>query len=211
MPSLSLTCGPTLSGVMRARRAGTVVMANALGSAFLESPAIQGFLPGIAQHLTGEELSLPALPTWWCGEQAALQEVLPELAHSVIRPTWPMAQRAPVLGGALSPQALKEWSQRIEAQAPMAVVATRLNVLKAIETQLKGLGLTMGDVVKMQVFLVGDPAMEGRMDFGGFMKGYSEFFGTAAQPNLPVRSTMQVAALANPGFLVEIEVTAVRP
>jgi len=86
-----------------------------------------------------------------------------------------------------------------------------ISVLTAIERQLKSLGLTMGDVVKMQVFLVGDPAQGGKMDFGGFMKGYSQFFGTEAQPNLPVRSTMQVAALANPGFLVEIEVTAVRP
>lgn len=89
--------------------------------------------------------------------------------------------------------------------------AQTVSVLTAIENQLKGLGLTMGDVVKMQVFLVGDPALDGRMDFGGFMKGYSQFFGTQQQPNLPVRSTMQVAALANPGFLVEIEVTAVRP
>ena len=43
------------------------------------------------------------------------------------------------------------------------------------------------------------------------MQGYTQFFGTPAQPNLPVRSAMQVAALAGPGFLVEIEVTAVRP
>lgn len=86
-----------------------------------------------------------------------------------------------------------------------------ISVLTAIERQLKSLGLTMGDVVKMQVFLVGDPAQGGKMDFGGFMQGYSQFYGTEAQPNLPVRSTMQVAALANPGFLVEIEVTAVRP
>lgn len=86
-----------------------------------------------------------------------------------------------------------------------------VSVLGAIRDQLAGLGLGMGDVVRMQVFLVGDPATKGRMDFAGFMKGYTQFFGTAEQPNLPVRSTMQVAALANPGFLVEIEVTAVRP
>lgn len=106
----------------------------------------------------------------------------------------------------------------VDAEAPKDSVAaygdTRtqtVSVLTAIETQLKGLGLAMGDVVKMQVFLVGDPAREGKMDFAGFMQGYALFFGTEAQPNLPVRSTMQVAALANPGFLVEIEVTAVRP
>ena len=73
------------------------------------------------------------------------------------------------------------------------------------------MGLGMGDVVKMQVFLVGDAAHGGRMDFAGFMQGYRQFFGTPAQPKLPARSAMQVAALANPGYLVEIEVIAARP
>jgi len=83
--------------------------------------------------------------------------------------------------------------------------------LRSIEAQLKEMGLTMGDVVKMQVFLVGDPAKGGKMDFAGFTEAYKQFFGTAAQPNLPARSTMQVAGLVSPNFLVEIEVTAVRP
>lgn len=85
------------------------------------------------------------------------------------------------------------------------------NVLVRIEEILERLGLGMGDVVKMQVFLVGDPALEGRMDFRGFMQAYSDFFGTEMQPRLPARSVMQVAGLVNPGWLVEIEVVAVRP
>lgn len=85
------------------------------------------------------------------------------------------------------------------------------SVLKSIEKTLDGLGLKMGDVVKMQVFLVGDPDKGGKMDFGGFMEGYTKFFGTKEQPNLPARSVMQVAGLVAPGWLVEIEVTAVRP
>lgn len=83
-------------------------------------------------------------------------------------------------------------------------------VLKSIESQLAGLGLSLKDVVKMQVYLVGDPAKGGKMDFAGFMDGYVQFFGTPAQPNLPTRSAFQVAALANPAYLVEIEVEAVR-
>ena len=86
-----------------------------------------------------------------------------------------------------------------------------ISVLTSIQEQLKALGLGMGDVIKMQVFLVGDPAKGGKLDFAGMMAGYSQFFGTEQQPALPVRSAMQVAALANPGFLVEIEVVAVRP
>lgn len=88
--------------------------------------------------------------------------------------------------------------------------AQTVSALGKIEATLKGMGLSMKDVVKMQVFLAGDPAKGGKMDFAGMMKGYTRFFGTAAQPNVPARSAMQVAALVNPGWLVEIEVTAVR-
>ena len=89
--------------------------------------------------------------------------------------------------------------------------AQTVSVLQAIEAALGRINLAMKDVVKMQVFLVADPAKENRMDFAGFMEGYTQFFGTAQQPNLPSRSVMAVAGLVNPGWLVEIEVTAVRP
>ena len=59
---------------------------------------------------------------------------------------------------------------------------------------LDQLGLGFGDVVAMTVYLVGDPARGGRMDFDGFMAAYSQFFGTAEQPNLPARSAMRCTA-----------------
>lgn len=68
----------------------------------------------------------------------------------------------------------------------------------------------MSDVVKLTVFVVGDPKLDGKMDFAGFNAGYREFFGTAANPNLVARSTVQVAALAGPNFLIEIEATAAK-
>lgn len=86
-----------------------------------------------------------------------------------------------------------------------------ISVLKQIEEALTRLGLGHADVVKMQVFLVGDPKKHNRMDFAGFMEGYRNFYGTPTQPALPTRSVFQVAGLANPGWFVEIEVTAVRP
>ena len=84
------------------------------------------------------------------------------------------------------------------------------SVLRKIETILKEQGLSMGDVVKMTVFLAGDPAKGNTMDFAGMMTSYTQFFGTAAQPNKPARSTVQVAALVAAGALVEIEVVAAR-
>ncbi len=84
-----------------------------------------------------------------------------------------------------------------------------VSVLTSIEKTLADLDLTMGDVIKMQAFLVAPDGEQ--LDFEGFMKGYTQFFGTAEQPNLPSRSVMTVAGLVSPGWLVEIEVTAVRP
>ena len=82
------------------------------------------------------------------------------------------------------------------------------SVMGKIEAQLRQHGMGLGDVVMMRVFLVAPPGQEG-MDFAGMMTAYRESFGTAAQPNKPARSTMQVAGLVDPGWLVEIEVTAV--
>jgi enamine deaminase RidA (YjgF/YER057c/UK114 family) len=86
-----------------------------------------------------------------------------------------------------------------------------MSVFNNMKASLDEKGLTFGDVIKMTAFLVGDPAKEGKMDFQGFMDAYTQFFGTAAQPNLPARSAVQVAALASPGMMVEVEVILARP
>lgn len=88
--------------------------------------------------------------------------------------------------------------------------AQTMSTLTKIQATLKTEGLTLGDVVMMHVYLVGDPAKGGKMDFPGLMAAYTRFFGTKEQPNRPARSAMQVAALAVPWALVEIEVIAVR-
>ncbi len=87
-----------------------------------------------------------------------------------------------------------------------------MSVFKKFEASLKDLGLGFKDAVKMTVFLVGAPKMEGQMDFGGFMKAYTHYFGTKSQPNLPARSAIQIAGLAGgPGMLVEIEMVLAKP
>ena len=113
---LELRADSTLGvpGLLQAIRAGNVLVANAPGSAFLESTALLGFLPALARELIGEELLLPALPTWWCGEQAALPEVLPQLRASVIKPTYPGAESfEAAVGQTLSRNQLDEWAGRI--------------------------------------------------------------------------------------------------
>ena len=100
------------------------------------------------------------------------------------------------LSGMLAPAA--------EGDTKTQTIGALGEIKKALATQ----NLDMGDVVMMHVYLVGDPAKDGKMDFAGMMEGYKQFFGTKEQPNKPSRSTVQVSALAGPGYLVEIEVIA---
>ena len=86
-----------------------------------------------------------------------------------------------------------------------------VNLFKHMQDVLREKGLTLGDIVMMRIYMVGDPAKDGRMDFAGMMAGYKQFFGTPDQPNKPARSTVQVAGLAAPGPSMEIEVEVARP
>ena len=83
-----------------------------------------------------------------------------------------------------------------------------LSILTKMKAQLEALGMDMGDVVKMTVFLVGVPENGGRMDSAAMNEVFRTFFGTAEQPNRPTRSTIQVAALGRPTTYVEIEAIA---
>jgi enamine deaminase RidA (YjgF/YER057c/UK114 family) len=76
------------------------------------------------------------------------------------------------------------------------------SVLAKLAKELEASGLTFADVVKMNVFMVGDPAKGGVMDFEGLMKAYTRHFGAASQGKLPTRTTVQVAGLPLPGALV---------
>ena len=134
--------------------------------------------------------------------------------HPIPNSTFPIAQAVQVTGNATTyyvsgqvPPIANKDADPASAQAYGDTKTQTVGVLNKIKGILEGLGLSMGDVVKMQVFLVHNAAAP--MDFKAFMEGYTQFFG-GSQPNLPARSVVGVAALANPGFLVEIEVIAVK-
>lgn len=86
-----------------------------------------------------------------------------------------------------------------------------ISTLNKIKEVLAKHGYAMSDVIKMTVFVTADPKRpDGKMDFAGMNEGYRQFFGTAENPNVVARSTVQVAGLAGPYYLVEIEVTAAK-
>lgn len=159
--------------------------------------------------------TLLVIPLALCGGPAAAQDVV---RHAIPNVDFPIALAVEVPADArvvyhsgMTPSPLDPSAPQYSRAYWGDTETQTRSALQRIRDSLERLGLSMGDVVKMQVFLVGDPELDGRMDFDGMMAAYREFFGTAEQPNLPARSALQVAGLARPGMWVEIEVMAVRP
>ncbi len=100
-------------GLVDAVVAGNVTVANALGSGLIESAAIMPFLPGLARHLLGEELKLPSVATWWCGQPSALDWVLHHLESVVVKPAFPSRGMEPVFGSELPEAQRAELIERL--------------------------------------------------------------------------------------------------
>ncbi len=86
--------------------------------------------------------------------------------------------------------------------------AQTMDVLTKLQKLLADQDMTMGDVVVMRVFLQVDPAM-GHADRAGMNKAFATFFGTAAQPNKPARTTVAVTD-GNGSNFVEIDAIAAK-
>ncbi|MDR3497200.1 MAG: circularly permuted type 2 ATP-grasp protein [Ancalomicrobiaceae bacterium] len=75
-------------GLIEAIRAGTIILANALGSGVAEAPALGAYLPALARRLIGEDLQLSNLATWWCGDPAVRADVIAHLNERAVLPAF---------------------------------------------------------------------------------------------------------------------------
>ncbi len=89
-------------GLTEAVRSGNVAIANALGSGLAESPASAAFLPALCRQLLGEELRLPTVATWWCGQEKPFSFVAENLEGLVIKPAFSNGDHNPTFGAKLS-------------------------------------------------------------------------------------------------------------
>lgn len=121
-------------GLLQAARAGGVVVANAPGAGWLESPGLAAFWPGVAEALLGEPLALPALQSWWCGEQSAWRELRARLADFVVVPTFSASATtrsfAPVIAAELDAAALQALAARIDADPGAYTLQARVKPTK---------------------------------------------------------------------------------
>jgi uncharacterized circularly permuted ATP-grasp superfamily protein/uncharacterized alpha-E superfamily protein len=103
-------------GLMQAVRAGNVVVANALGSAFAQSPALLPYLPRLCRYFLNEDLRIPSVPAWWCGEPASLAHVISNLPGMVIKGASPALRIEPIFPEMLSEPARAELAARLRAR-----------------------------------------------------------------------------------------------
>ena len=76
-------------GLVQVIRNGAVVIDNTLGSGLVEAAGYLAFLPGLCRQLLGEDLRMPSVATWWCGQEKPCQYVLEHLDDLVIKPASP--------------------------------------------------------------------------------------------------------------------------
>jgi uncharacterized circularly permuted ATP-grasp superfamily protein/uncharacterized alpha-E superfamily protein len=120
-------------GFFDAIRQGSVTLANMPGAGLVESRALMSFLPALSQRLMGEDLRLPNIATWWCGQEAERAETLAALDHRAIN-------------GAFGDKAegLEEGRAAIGAELD---AAHRMRLIKAIES--RGMDYVGQELVKL--------------------------------------------------------------
>jgi uncharacterized circularly permuted ATP-grasp superfamily protein/uncharacterized alpha-E superfamily protein len=117
-----------VSGLLQAVRSGNVAIANPLGSSVLENPGLMGFLPRISRKLLGEDLKLPTIATWWCGEKPAMKYVLENIKSLVIKKIFKESQRSTSVNGAeLSRENIEKLKLDIQANPYLYVGQERIS------------------------------------------------------------------------------------
>jgi uncharacterized circularly permuted ATP-grasp superfamily protein/uncharacterized alpha-E superfamily protein len=155
-------------GLVEAVRAGNVVVANALGSGLVQSPAFMSFLPGLCKHLLSEPLKLPSVATWWCGQKVAREHVLKNLDKLVVKPAFRTHLE---LGEAGS----EELKRHIEFDPDLFVAQERVELSTAPSWEKNSL---VAQPVSLRVFLMADGSGSYRVMPGGLTRGLPESGGS---------------------------------
>jgi len=115
-------------GLVQAARAGNVFIANCLGSGIVETPALMAFLPRLCRHILGEDLHMPSVATWWCGQDEPRQQVIDSLDRVVIKPAFPRFGQHAEFPATMSAQAREELAARLNARPDQFVAQEQVDL-----------------------------------------------------------------------------------
>ncbi|MGV3490314.1 MAG: circularly permuted type 2 ATP-grasp protein [Devosia sp.] len=107
-------------GMTEALRQGTISIVNGQGCGILETRAFAAFMPNLCQALTGNQLELPTIATWWCGGEAERQHVIDNVDTMMVGSAFATGlanedQRGAVTGGSLTAEQKAELLERLRA------------------------------------------------------------------------------------------------
>src|SRR5260221_3101515 len=116
-------------GLLQSVRSGNVSIANPIGSGVLENPGMMPFLQPIARYFLSEDLLIPTIASWWCGQPKELNYVLNHLPSLVIKKIYrnPTGSSS-VDGASLSSRELNELKQRIKANPSLYVGQEKVDI-----------------------------------------------------------------------------------
>jgi uncharacterized circularly permuted ATP-grasp superfamily protein/uncharacterized alpha-E superfamily protein len=118
-------------GLVDAARSGSVAIDNALGSGLVETSALMAFYPKLCEHLLGEELKMPSVATWWCGQEEPLRYVREHLTHLVLKPSFSRFGHRTEFPDALDENGRNDLLARIEARPEDFVAQERISLSTA--------------------------------------------------------------------------------
>jgi uncharacterized circularly permuted ATP-grasp superfamily protein/uncharacterized alpha-E superfamily protein len=103
-------------GLLQAVRNRKVTVCNALGSGILGGSGLMPFLPAICRHLFGQDLILPSVGTYWCGDREQREAALERFDELVIKPLYQGPKRSTWFVHALTREQREKLLIRIRAK-----------------------------------------------------------------------------------------------
>ncbi|MDA0766336.1 MAG: circularly permuted type 2 ATP-grasp protein [Verrucomicrobia bacterium] len=148
-----------IAGIFEAIRGGGVAVASHPGSEALQSPGYYPYLPRLCRALLDEELLIPPVATWWCGQPKALSHVVENLATMVVKPAGPHHDFRTQYGSRLAGSELADLKAQILAH-PTKFVGQEELLISTIPTSRPGGLVPRGAVVRMFSFQDGNQGIQ---------------------------------------------------
>ena len=114
-------------GLLQVVRSGNVSIANPIGSSILENPGLISFLPNISRYFLNEDLIMPTIASWWCGQPKELKYALDNIESLVIKRIYrESSSRTSIDGASLAKPRLDELKEQIKAHPYLYVAQEKI-------------------------------------------------------------------------------------
>jgi uncharacterized circularly permuted ATP-grasp superfamily protein/uncharacterized alpha-E superfamily protein len=140
-------------GLLHAARQGSVAIVNPPGASVVENPGLMPFLPRLARELLGEDLLLPSVRTWWCGNAEDRAFVFENLSRLVVKPIESHSSRMTVFAADLSAEERASVMARIRERPHRFVAQERVALSTA---PVVAGGVLEPRAMVLRAFLVGE-------------------------------------------------------